>query len=665
VSLSSTFGLPGKVTKTSSSYYVPLVFGNGIITFNKNWEFLQHTASVDIASNNNNFKYIGNVLEHSNAKWVATRGGLAKCDDDLKLKKLFVPKTENAITGDVQKMRDLIELSDSEILIKSFSAIFIFNTNRETFTKSFYTTTDDKYDLLNCFIVEVVIADKQCYLATELGLLQLDIETGKLTKIELPNNNTRLSAIVLKNKELWIGSQTGLTSYNIETKKAITYYKKDGLSNDNVLFMRLGVDNKLWVSTSNGLCCFDTETKKTANIFEKDGLVENYLQGEIFVDDNGNVALGNSKGLSFIKKEILTKANEHKASYITELLVNNNQLNWQFKNNEKFIALSKDQNNISIHFTMSNATSNETYFYKLNNTWYNTSTGLIQLNSLEAGTYTLQVSNLPVDNELNDFITIFVKPPFYSTWWFYILSTILLGGILYAFYRIRIRSVRREAMLQKTYAQKLTESEMQTLRSQMNPHFMFNTLNSINSYIIQNKTAQASDYLTTFSKLMRSILELSKQEKVTIVKELAALKMYIELEALRLENKFDYSIIIDDDVDEESIKIPSLIIQPFVENAIWHGLHNKKTQGHIDIKIKETAEHNLEITIEDDGIGRKASEAIKQDQVKHKSFGIDITINRVKLLNNNNSVTFIDLYDEHNIAAGTKVTILLNTQYND
>jgi sensor histidine kinase YesM len=245
------------------------------------------------------------------------------------------------------------------------------------------------------------------------------------------------------------------------------------------------------------------------------------------------------------------------------------------------------------------------------------------------------------------------------------LCFLCAGSILFALYKMRINNIRKQTLLQKTYEQKLGESEMKVLRSQMNPHFMFNTLNSINSYIIQNKTTLASEYLTTFSKLMRSILDLSKQEKIALSREIVSLKMYLELESLRLENKFDYSISIDQNIDDEIIKIPSLIIQPFVENAIWHGLHNKESKGNIFITIKETDKNNLLITIEDDGIGRQAAAAIKQEQIKHKSYGIDITINRLQLLNNNNSVTFTDLYDENNMATGTKVIIQLNTQYND
>ncbi len=660
--LTATFGLPGKITTTNNNYYVPLVFGNGIITFNKNWQFQQHTASIHTTSNN--FKYIGNVLQRGNTKWVATRGGLAKCDTNLKLQKVFVPVAKNAISVDVQKMRDLIPLNDSEIVIKSFSAVYIFNTKKEMFTKSFFTTTDGKYKKMDAFIAEVVIMDRVCYMATEFGLLALHIDTEKIDEIELPNNNKRLSCITEKNKKLWIGSQKGLTSYDTETRLATTYYRKDGLSNDNILFMKLGVENKLWLATSNGLCCFDIETKKSINIFEKDGLVENYMQGEIFVDDKGNVVVGNSKGLDFIHKDIAKQTNNYKPCFITEILVNNNPTNWYYKNSKKYISLSQQENNVSIYFAMANGTKDEIYFYKLNNTWYNSTTGLVQLSSLAAGTYNLQVSSEPLDNILNDFITIIIKPPYYKTWWFILLCASCVGGLLYFFYRIRIRNVRHEALIEKTYQQKLSESEMQTLRSQMNPHFMFNTLNSINSYIIQNKPSEASEYLTTFSKLMRNILELSKQEKVTIEKELNALKMYIELEALRLENKFDYSIIVDKNIEQQNTYLPSLIIQPFVENAIWHGLHNKQDVGHIGIHVGAQNEQII-ITIEDDGIGRTAAAALKKQTVTHKSFGIDITINRIKILDPQNTVTITDLYSNANKAIGTKVIITINSKYND
>lgn len=255
-------------------------------------------------------------------------------------------------------------------------------------------------------------------------------------------------------------------------------------------------------------------------------------------------------------------------------------------------------------------------------------------------------------------------------WLYGILSIIGLAGILLLVinhFRIKSLKAKNELNQQKVIQieeelklkNNVREAEMQTLRSQMNPHFIFNTLNSINSYIIENKREVASEYLTTFSKLMRSILDLSKHEIITLEKEISTLNLYLELEALRLENKFDYSIVVDKALETELIKMPPLIIQPFVENAIWHGLHNKKENGHILIKVDECKENQLLITIEDDGIGRKASGAMKKQQVSHKSYGIEITMNRLQLLNEQNVVQIIDLYDNENKAKGTKVTITI------
>ncbi len=256
-------------------------------------------------------------------------------------------------------------------------------------------------------------------------------------------------------------------------------------------------------------------------------------------------------------------------------------------------------------------------------------------------------------------------------WLYGILSIIGLAGILSFFinhYRIKSLKANNDLNDQKVKRMEeemrlknnIREAEMQTLRSQMNPHFIFNTLNSINSYIIENKREVASEYLTTFSKLMRNILDLSKHEIITLEKEISTLKLYMELEALRLENKFDYTIILDKKIEPELVKIPPLIIQPFVENAIWHGLHNKKENGHIFIRVDEKDKNQLSVTVEDNGIGRKASSLLKKQQLNHKSYGIEITMNRLQLLNEHNGVEVIDLYNNENVATGTRVEIKIN-----
>jgi ligand-binding sensor domain-containing protein/two-component sensor histidine kinase len=657
--------IPGKITRSPNNYFLPLIQGKGLMVFNKNWEPQNYYPSLVKDNGIESYTYFGNVLERDEQFWVAMRNGLAKCDKNLNLEKSFTPDVSSAKGSKSLRFKDILPINKDEILIKSYDAIFIFNTKTEQFIRSYFSSKDGTKVLTDEFIAQVVLLNDLCYLATENGLLQLNIKSGELVTIPLQDNNKRLSCIVAYRDKLWIGSEMGLTSYNCKTKQKKLYTKKEGLCSDNILFSKLSQNGKLWLATSNGLSCFDIETETAVNFSEKDGLIEKYMKGEVFIDDSNRVIVGNTKGLSIINAKALENKEKPTPSFITELLVNNEAMDWQQSENVKSISLPNTLNNIGIYFTVANAVYNESYYYKINKTWYDANSGFIQLNSLADGKYIIQVSNRPLDRAENDAITITILPPYYKTWWFYLLCTIFICILLYAFYHIRIRNVKREALLQKSYEQKLTESQMQTLRSQMNPHFVFNTLNSINSYIIQHKTNVASEYLTTFSKLMRSILDLSKHERVPLQKEIQALKMYMELEALRLDHKFDYSINVNRDIDAESTYLPSLVIQPFVENAIWHGIHNKKGQGHIFVTVNENELAQLIIKIEDDGIGRKASAAMKREQTTHKSYGIDITINRLQLLNKNNNVIFTDLYNENNQAIGTLVTIQLNTNDHD
>src|SRR4029453_3745956 len=159
---------------------------------------------------------------------------------------------------------------------------------------------------------------------------------------------------------------------------------------------------------------------------------------------------------------------------------------------------------------------------------------------------------------------------------------------------------RTHSMLMDTQ-QKMTEVEMQALRAQMNPHFIFNCLNSINRYIVKSDQATASLYLTRFAKLIRLILDNSNSKNVILSNELEALRLYIEMEALRFDKKFTYEIIVDEDVKADSIEVPPLIIQPYVENAIWHGLLHKEKGGNLRIQVAMSGESMLQCTVQDDG----------------------------------------------------------------
>ncbi|RYF97477.1 MAG: histidine kinase, partial [Chitinophagaceae bacterium] len=209
---------------------------------------------------------------------------------------------------------------------------------------------------------------------------------------------------------------------------------------------------------------------------------------------------------------------------------------------------------------------------------------------------------------------------------------------------------------------KMADAEMQALRAQMNPHFIFNCLNSINRYIVKSDQATASLYLTRFAKLIRLILDNSNSKNVILSNELEALKLYIEMEALRFDQKFEYVINVSPAVQADSIEIPPLIIQPYVENAIWHGLLHKNVSGRLTINVSMVNETMLQCVIEDNGIGRTlARELRSKSATTRKSLGMKLTEDRISLVSRHTtltaSVNIEDMFESDGQAAGTKVIL--------
>jgi PAS domain S-box-containing protein len=205
---------------------------------------------------------------------------------------------------------------------------------------------------------------------------------------------------------------------------------------------------------------------------------------------------------------------------------------------------------------------------------------------------------------------------------------------------------------------KIGEMKLMALRSVMSPHFIFNVLNSIQFYIAKNDRINAINYLSSFSKLIRSIMSHSVSNKIRLSEELELLRNYVQLEMARFENKFDFILTVDPDVDVESIEIPSLLIQPYVENAILHGLYNKKEKGTLNIKVREQQD-NVIFEIEDDGVGREEAMRIrKRNFPAHKSMGVKLTEERLRLINQSNeaALEIEDLY-LNNLPTGTRVRI--------
>lgn len=211
------------------------------------------------------------------------------------------------------------------------------------------------------------------------------------------------------------------------------------------------------------------------------------------------------------------------------------------------------------------------------------------------------------------------------------------------------------------FLQQATELEMQALRAQMNPHFIFNCLSSINRFILINKTEEASDYLTKFSRLIRMALHNSEKPLITLENELEALRLYLDLERLRFKNAFDYSITFINTIDINAVYIPPMLMQPFAENAIWHGLMHKKGIGCLEIQLS-AGDKILTCVIKDNGIGRNMAAALNSRSAeKEKSMGVNITAGRLALLKKSKNETAVlrieDLMDGDGEGCGTKVVI--------
>jgi tetratricopeptide (TPR) repeat protein len=231
-----------------------------------------------------------------------------------------------------------------------------------------------------------------------------------------------------------------------------------------------------------------------------------------------------------------------------------------------------------------------------------------------------------------------------------IIGMLLLLAVAFYMYR----SIKQQKLANNLLA-------LKSLRSQMNPHFIFNALNSVNSYISTNDERKANRYLADFSKLMRSVLENSENDFIPLSKEIELLELYTKLEHSRFESSFDYQIIIDKKIDLEDFKIPPMILQPYLENAVWHGLRYKKEKGKLLVSMTQISPDTLEIIIEDDGIGRAKSAALKtENQLKQKSKGMGNIQERIHILNEMyQDKVNVNVADAKADGTGTKVVVTL------
>lgn len=412
----------------------------------------------------------------------------------------------------------------------------------------------------------------------------------------------------------------------------------------------------IWLATNSGVSLItgDLDSNfKVTNINTSHGLPTNETT-DIFV--RGNIAyVSTTKGLTLINTDRL-KPNEVSAKcLITHFRVNGQSISIE----EQPFKLDYGDNTIEIDyvgFAFKNFGRIQ-YRYRFERPdakWILTTTPTTTFSKLSPGSYSFDVQAQNSDEIWGETaqVQFIIRPAFWQTYWFIIISTLVFTMLIYLTYRLRISSIKKRNDL----VNNLNVYKQKSLRQQMNPHFIFNTLNSIQLYILEKDHISSHKYLTKFAKLMRLILDNSQASTVTLKDELEALRLYLELESLRLSGKFEYSI----EVENErllDLRVPTLLIQPFVENSIWHGIMLKsKQEGWVRVSITGTSDIAI-CTIEDNGVGRKQAQQVRAKQdPERKSLGFKITAQRIDLLNSLYKERFDIKYFDINHPDGSKGT---------
>ena len=555
--------------------------------------------------------------------------------------------------------------------------------DHQTDSLHLYPASEDMTEFQRTF--QCVITDPSdkdvIWVGTRAGLFSFDRNTSSFELHRSPyvykegREHGVLDGYFDSNGILWHGIWGGgIIRYDPAEKLWDRYYdqvalrRKDGWFNISSKILPIG--DQIWIASSNGLGYYDI-TRDTFEFawhtrgYPNSLLPSTYYEG-LILTDQGNLVVSGFNGISVtpvIFPESLTRTPVlYSIAFDDEGKINSP---------DGQVEMTSDQDSLSILFGLPNFDPNleVLYSYRLvpfQGNWSSPSKdGIAVYTNLPKGEYTFEYRASVNGQDIygKDNLSIKRQVPYYKRTWFYGLCLLAVAIIVIVFQQVRIRSIKTAAKLKKDYELKLAEVEMSALRAQMNPHFMFNSLNSIRYYILNEESDKADEYLTKFSQLMRGVLVNSKSKLVALQSELDVLRLYIELESLRFTNGFNFDIAIDDSIDSESTLVPPLLIQPYVENAIWHGLLQKDDAGNLLINCIRRND-NLEIIVEDDGIGRmKAQELKSKSATARKSMGMQITNDRISLVQQalgiDAYVEIEDLNDGKGHPTGTRVKIVL------
>ena len=572
----------------------------------------------------------------------------------------YVKKTNSINYKTEGSLKDLANAYDNNIIVSTSSGMWVIDgmTLKESDTLWQGRTTAGSYSDGIYYIGTL----EGLYLATRDKQIKYAGEKDSLLR-------NRIAAIrQSKDGTFWIATyDKGILIYK-NSKLIDQISKKNGLSSNicRTLFIH---GNNLWVGTDNGLNKVNIGDKDYPIIkyTTADGLISNSIN--TVVADDSLVYVGTPEGISYFDdKKISPQASC--VLRITDISAAGNSLEVDVVSGKyKALALARKENNIRFEFAgISYRSGGEmSYRYKLiglDTGWHATKENFLNYPTLSPGDYVMEIQAINKFGIGSDVIRV----PFTINkyWWEKIwvggLLILLLAGILYLVVSWRIRRIRKRENEKNQLLEQAVLMEHMALKAQMNPHFIFNSLNSIQQYVVDKDVVGANRYLAAFSRLIRLTLDNSSKSAISIAEEIKYLSQYLELEMMRTDNKFSYTINIPEEILESDHTISPMLLQPFIENSIRHGiLYRKDSEGHIHVKIKQY-ENGLRFTIEDNGVGREQSAFYKsKTPIKYQSKGIVLTKQRVDLINRNKTekvkICITDIKNEIGAIEGTRVIL--------
>jgi len=642
-------------------------WGGGISVYDQQWHFLRNIYFNGPEEYNQVWSF---ALHEDGTIWAGTQNGYIHIYDPVKQTFSTIrPKETMQSTVRVMVKDDLGNI----FLGLQNGRVIFWNKKEEIFYKADAIPGHQQMPnlgILNMHIDQV----NRCWISTAAGLQEFDTQKLMPGAIYRPDSIDPVNGITVNgildytDSTLLIGTiYQGIYLFNTFSKTFSRPFKDGQLDHTSVHAMRNGPAGNIWMTTDYSLLKLDRNFIGFSRFNLDRSTINATFESNKFYELNDGrwVVTTPAELVCFNPKELGEDHTEHQVVEITGFNIFGQSMGIDtFIENQLAVPLRYNQNFISIEFSALDFIDiRETnYHYRLtgvDKNWIHTSSKyFVDYTDLKPGEYLFEVKadHGGQPSPVRSF-SMNISPPLWGTLWFRTACLFALGSLFFYVWKKRIEAIQKEAGLQHQIA----EAEMMALRSQMNPHFIFNCINSIDAMIQSNDKYRATMYLNKFAKLIRNVLDSSKQNIVPLSKDIETLQLYIDLELFRHQNKFLASIHVDDELIQGDYKVPPLIVQPYVENAILHGLrHSSVTDGKLSVTISKDEQHIIYI-IEDNGVGRKmkTSNGDKGD----KSYGMQISNDRVKLFNEeeNASVQISDLEKEGK-PSGTRIEVQIKIQ---